>query len=196
MLVFFCSAFLRIYLVSTFSLAFMINSFPLLTTVKNIAVTQELYHNLRPRTTQPKRRCFNLSKFIVKPFLPPGLNKTSLAPGLYFFYLFFLIRLKLPSVYLLGFAQEQKSCLRVSDHNLTQSKLLSASNMASFTRFAEYQSALFMSHILSYAKRKSSFPPAFSFSPVYPTQYVALFNSFFVNFFSKLHHVSQSVIFS
>ena len=194
MLVFFCSAFLRIYLVSTFSLAFMLNSFSLLTTVKNIAVTQ-LYYNLRPRTTQPKRRCFNLSKFIVKPFLPPGLNKTSLAPGLYFFF-FFLIRLKLPSVYLLGFAQEQKSCLRASDHYFTLSKLLSASNMASFTRFAEYQSALFMSHILSYAKRKSSFPPAFSFSPVSPTQYVALFNSFFVNFFSKLHHVSQSVIFS
>ena len=95
MLVFFCSAFLRIYLVSTFSLAFMLNSFSLLTTVKNIAVTQ-LYYNLRPRTTQPKRRCFNLSKFIVKPFLPPGLNKTSLAPGLYFFLFFFLIRLKLP----------------------------------------------------------------------------------------------------
>ena len=195
MLVFFCSAFVRIYLVSTFSLAFMLNSFSLLTTVKNIAVTQ-LYYNLRPRTTQPKRRCFNLSKFIVKPFLPPGLNKTSLAPGLYFFLFFFFNSLKASSVYLLGFAQEQKSCLRVSDHNLTQSKLLSASNMASFTRFAEYQSALFMSHILSYAKRKSSFPPAFSFSPVSPTQYVALFNSFFVNFFSKLHHVSQSVIFS
>ena len=154
MLVFFCSAFVRIYLVSTFSLAFMLNSFSLLTTVKNIAVTQELYHNLRPRTTQPKRRCFNLSKFIVKPFLPPGLNKTSLAPGLYFF--FFLIRLKLPSVYLLGFAQEQKSCLRASDHYFTLSKLLSASNMASFTRFAEYSSALFMSHILSYAKRNFS----------------------------------------
>ena len=45
----------------------------------------------------------------------------------------------------------------MSDHNLTLSKLLSASNMASFTRFAEYSSALFMSHILSYAKRKSSF---------------------------------------
>ena len=155
MLVFLCSAFLIIYLLSTFSLAFMLNSFSLLTTVKNIAVTQELYHNLRPRTTQPRRRCFNLSKFIVKPFLPPGLNKTSLAPGLYFFF-FFLIRLKLPSVYLLGFAQEQKSCLRASDHNFTLSKLLSASNMASFTRFAEYSSALFMSHILSYAKRKSS----------------------------------------
>ena len=51
MLVFLCSAFLIIYLLSTFSLAFMLNSFSLLTTVKNIAVTQELYHNLRPRTT-------------------------------------------------------------------------------------------------------------------------------------------------
>ena len=158
MLVFFCSAFVRIYLVSTFSLAFMLNSFSLLTTVKNVAVTQ-LYYNLRPRTTQPKRRCFNLSKFIVKPFLPPGLNKTSLAPGLYFFlfFSFFFNLLKASFRLSLRFRTGTKNFFRVSDYYLTQSKLLSASNMASFTRFAEYSSALFMSHILSYAKRKSSF---------------------------------------
>ena len=41
MLVFLCSAFLKIYLVLTFSLAFILDSFSLLTTVKNIAITQK-----------------------------------------------------------------------------------------------------------------------------------------------------------
>ena len=41
-LVFLWCAFLRIYLVSTFSLASMLNSFSLLTTVKNIAITQNV----------------------------------------------------------------------------------------------------------------------------------------------------------
>ena len=82
MLVFLWSAFLRIYLVSTFSLAFLINLFSLLTTKKNIAITQNLYYNLKPRTTKPKGGCFNLSKSIVKAFLSSGFCKTALAPGL------------------------------------------------------------------------------------------------------------------
>ena len=41
-LVFLWCAFLRIYLVSTFSLASMLNSFSLLTTDKNIAITQNV----------------------------------------------------------------------------------------------------------------------------------------------------------
>ena len=42
MLVFLWSAFLRIYLVSTFSLAFILYSFSLLSTIKNIAITQNV----------------------------------------------------------------------------------------------------------------------------------------------------------
>ena len=41
-LVFFWCAFFRIYLVLTFGLVFMLNSFSLLTTVKNIAITQNV----------------------------------------------------------------------------------------------------------------------------------------------------------
>ena len=40
MLVFLWSAFLRFYLVSTFSLAFMFNSFSLLSTFEKIGITQ------------------------------------------------------------------------------------------------------------------------------------------------------------
>ena len=78
MLLLLWSAFLRIYMVATFSLDFTVTSFSLLSTFKNIAITQNLHYNLKPRTTQPKRGCFNLSKSIVKPFLSSGLNKTSL----------------------------------------------------------------------------------------------------------------------
>ena len=51
MLVFLWSALLRIYLASTFSFAFMLNSLSLLSTFKNIAITQNVYHNSEPRTT-------------------------------------------------------------------------------------------------------------------------------------------------
>ena len=49
MLVFLWSALLRSYLASTFSLAFMLNSLSLLSTFKNIAITQNVYHNSEPR---------------------------------------------------------------------------------------------------------------------------------------------------
>ena len=60
MLDFLWSAFLRIYLIAAFSLAFMLNSFSLLSTFKNLATSQNSCKNLKPRSNKPKRECFTL----------------------------------------------------------------------------------------------------------------------------------------
>ena len=51
LLVFSWSAFLRINLVATFSLALMLNSFSLLSTCKDVAISQNVYLNLKPPTS-------------------------------------------------------------------------------------------------------------------------------------------------
>ena len=48
---FLLSAFPKMYLVETFSLVFMFGWFLLLWTFKNIAITQNVYHDFKPWTT-------------------------------------------------------------------------------------------------------------------------------------------------
>ena len=80
--VFLLSLFLKIFFVSIVSLVFTLGPFFLLSTFKNIAITQNVYHSLKPRTTWPKKGYLNLSKSIIKVFLPSsGMCKTALAPG-------------------------------------------------------------------------------------------------------------------
>lgn len=59
--VLFC-LFLKIYLVATLSLVFMLNSFSLFSTFRNrqtTGITENVYNNLKPRTTQLKRGYFS-----------------------------------------------------------------------------------------------------------------------------------------
>ena len=145
MLVFLCSAFHRIYLVSTFSLAFMLNSFSPLTTVENIAITQNVQHNLRARTTQRKKGALIYQNSSSNLFCLLGQAKRPQRQTRRIFLVFFN-SLKASFTLSLRSRTGIKSCLRVSDHCLTSSKLFYAFNMTSFTRFAESSSALFMSH--------------------------------------------------
>ena len=75
---FMLSLFLKILFVSIVSLVFTLGPFFLLSTFKNIAITQNVYHSLKPRTTWPKKGYLNLSKSIIKVFLPSsGMCKTT-----------------------------------------------------------------------------------------------------------------------
>ena len=128
MLVFLCSSFLRTYLVSTSSLAFMLNSFSLITTVKT-----QVQLNIYTTIWDHELPCQNEGALIYQNsssnlFCLLGCTKRPSLPDYIssFFFSNFSLSLR--------FRTGIKSCLRVSDHYLTSSKLFSASNMASFTR--------------------------------------------------------------
>ena len=73
---FLLSTFFKIFFVSTISLVFTFGYFFLLSTFKNIAITQ------KAQLPGKKRGHLNLSKSIIKVFLSSGMCKTVLAPEL------------------------------------------------------------------------------------------------------------------
>ena len=117
MLVFLCSAFLRTYLVSTFSLAFMLNSFSLLTTIEiqlQLNIYTTIWDHKLPSQNEGALTYQNLSSNL---FCLLGCTKRPSLPDYIscFCFLLFFFNFSLS----LRFRTGIKSCLRVSDHYLT-----------------------------------------------------------------------------